>query len=288
MAVAGVHNAAVVESTFLRDSHSRSPRRQEDGGRGGTRSSSLLQMWRELEDEHVVRQVQGRSDEVLVQQRSDGLVVDESQENMNHISEDAVLGDNDSETWSQSQSQNGSQYEQDQVDLNNSSRENSSGIGDVGRERVRKVFKEWMSSGGSRVQGSNITRGNSGLRGELRGKTEQERVSVVRQWVEMSSQLRGVSVGENREEQSAEFSNQTECVHDGLVVNQNEGQSEHISRRRIRKLRGRQFLLDMVKTDVMQREREIQELLERRAVSHFPHRNRIQRNSTIVGIAKGD
>jgi hypothetical protein len=93
-------------------------------------------MWRELEDEHVVRQVQGRSDEVLVQQRSDELVVDASQENMNHMSEDAVLGENDSETWSQSQSQsqNGSQYEQDQVDLNNSSHENSSGMGDVGRE----------------------------------------------------------------------------------------------------------------------------------------------------------
>jgi hypothetical protein len=162
------------------------------------------------------------------------------------------------------------------VDLNNSSHENSSGIGDVGRERVRKVFKEWMSSGGSRVHASNITRGNSGSRGELRGKTEQERVSVVRQWVEMSSQLSGVSVGENREEQSAEFSNQTECVHDGLVVNQNEGQSEHISRRRFRKLHGRHFMVDIVKKTVMEREREYHELLERRAVSHFPHRNRIQ------------
>ncbi|XP_027192299.1 uncharacterized protein, partial [Cicer arietinum] len=135
MAVAGVHNAAVLESTFLRESHSQSPRRQEDGGRGGTRSSSLLQMWREIEDEQVARQIQGRSDEVLVQQRSDGLVSEpSSQESMSRMTEDAVLGENESETWSQSQSQNGSQYEQDQEELNNSSRENSSDIGEVGRE----------------------------------------------------------------------------------------------------------------------------------------------------------
>ena len=275
MAVAGVHDAAVLESTFLRDSRSQSPRRQEDGGRGGTRSSSLLQMWREIEDDQVMRQIQGRSDDVLsVQQRSHGLVADPSHESMSHMTEDAVLGENESETWSQSQSQNGSQYEQDHEELNNSSRENSSDIGVVGRERVRKVFREWMSNGGSRDHVSNITRGNSCSRGEL--QTEQERVSVVREWVEMSSQLRGVSIGENREEQSADFGNQIECVRDGLIVNQNEGQSEYISRRRIRKLRGRQVLLDMIKKAEMERQREVQELLEHRAVSHFPHRNRIQ------------
>ncbi|XP_027187537.1 uncharacterized protein [Cicer arietinum] len=92
----------------------------------------------------------------------------------------------------------------------------------------------------------------------------------------MSSQQRGISFGENREEQSSEVGNQVECVRDGLAVNQNEGQSEHISRRRIRKLRGRQVLLDMLKKGEMERQREVQELLERRAVSHFPHRNRIQ------------
>lgn len=182
MAVAGVHNAAVLDTNFLRESHSRSPRRQEDGGRGGGRSSSLLQMWREIEDEHMVRQVQGRPDEVLVQQRSEGLVVDPSQE-------DAGLGENESETWSQSQSQNGSQYEQDQEELNSSIRENSADIGEVGRERVRKIFRGWMSNGGSRDRASNINRGNSGSRGELLGGTDQERVSVVREWVETSSRL---------------------------------------------------------------------------------------------------
>jgi hypothetical protein len=104
----------------------------------------LLQMWREIEDEHMVRQIQEKSDEVLVQQRSDGLVVDASQE-------DAGLGENESETWSQSQSQNGSQYKQDQEELNSSNRENSAEIEEVGRERVRKIFRGWMSNGGCRI-----------------------------------------------------------------------------------------------------------------------------------------
>ncbi|KAJ1388984.1 Zinc finger, RING-type [Sesbania bispinosa] len=282
MAVAGLQNAAVpvLESTFHRDSNSQSPGRQGDGGRGGTRSSSLLQMWREIEDEQVVRQVQGRPGEVLIRQRSDGLAADLPQENMQdghqregHVTEDAVLGENESETWSQSQSQNGSHDEQEES--NNFSRENSSDIGEIERERVRQIFREWMNSGSSRDHASSISRGNSGSRGEWLGETEQERVSIVREWVQMSSQQRGVSLGENREEQSAEFGTQIECVRDGSVVNQNEGQTEH-TRRGIRKLRGRQFLLDILKKAEMERQREVQELLDHRAVSHFPHRNRIQ------------
>jgi len=60
MAIAGVHTVTTLESTFLRESLSRSSGREGDGGRGGTRSSSVLQMWREIEDEQVVRPVQGR------------------------------------------------------------------------------------------------------------------------------------------------------------------------------------------------------------------------------------
>ncbi|CAJ1955841.1 unnamed protein product [Sphenostylis stenocarpa] len=274
MAVAGVHNVTALESTFLRESLSQSSGRQGDGGRGGTRSSSVLQMWREIEDEQVVRQVQGRPGEVLLQQRSDELVVDPSLENMPdsnqreaHGIEDAGLGENDSETWSQSQNE----FHDEHEELNNSSHENSSDLGEVERERVRQIFREWMNSG-SRDRSSNNSQGN---RGEWLGETEQERVSIIREWVQMSSQQRGISSGENREDQSSETATQIECVRDGFVVNQNEGQTEH-TRRGIRKLCGRQVLLDMLKKAQMERQREVQELLDHRVVSHFPHRNRIQ------------
>ncbi|KAK8469665.1 hypothetical protein PHAVU_005G129700 [Phaseolus vulgaris] len=280
MAVAGVHNVTALESTFLRESLSQSSGRQGDGGRGGTRSSSVLQMWREIEDEQVGRPVQGRPGEVLLQQRSDELVVDPSHEDMpysnqreGHVIEDAGFGENDSETWSQSQNE----FHDEHEELNNSSHENSSDFGEVERERVRQIFREWMNSG-SRDRASNNSQGN---RGEWRGETEQERggeteqVRVsIREWVQMSSQQRGVSSGENRDEQSSETGTQIDCVRDGFV-NQNEGQTEH-TRRGIRKLCGRQVLLDMLKKAQMERQREVQELLDHRAVSHFPHRNRIQ------------
>ncbi|XP_061353456.1 uncharacterized protein LOC133298219 [Gastrolobium bilobum] len=280
MAIAGLHSVSVLDSSFLRDSHSQSSRRGGDGRRRSTRSSSLLRMWREIEDEHVESQVQGRPGEVLLEQRSDGLIVDLSQEDtldshgrgQGHMVEDAVLGGNESETWSQSPSQN--EFHDEHEDLNNSSCENSSDLGEVERERVRKIFREWMNNG-ARDHGSNISRRNNSSRREWLGETEQERVRIIREWVQMSSQQRNVSSGESREEPSAEIDTQIERVRDGLVVNQSEGQTEH-TRRGIRKLCGRQVMLDMLKKAERERQREIQELLDHRAVSHFPHRNRIQ------------
>jgi len=237
-------------------------------------------MWREIEDEHVVNQVQGRPGDVPLEQRRSGLIAELSQEDrldiqergQGHVLEDAVLVENESETWSQSQSHNESH--EDHEDLNNSSCENSSDLGEVERERVRQIFREWMNSG-ARDHVSNGSRRSSGSRREWLGETEQERVRVIREWVQMSSQQRSVSSGENREESSAEIGTQIERVRDGLIVNQNGGQNEH-TRRGIRKLCGRQAMLDMLKKAERERQREIEDLSVHRAVSQFPYRNRIQ------------
>ncbi|KAF7805654.1 E3 ubiquitin-protein ligase NEURL1B [Senna tora] len=213
MAIVSLHNVSVLDSSFFRESHSQSSRRRPgDGGRGGTRSSSLLQMWQDIEDEHV--------------------------------------------------------------ELKSSSGENSPDLGEVERERVRQIFREWMNSG-ARDHASNISPRSNGSRAEWLGETEQERVRVIREWVQMSSQQSGLLSGDNREEQSAEIGTQIERVRDGFVVNKNEGQIDH-SRRGIRKLCGRQVLLDMLKKAERERQREVQELWDNHAVSHFPHRNRIQ------------
>ncbi|CAL5212198.1 unnamed protein product [Lathyrus oleraceus] len=280
MAIAGLHSVSMLDSSLLRDSQSQASRRRGEGRRGSTRSSSLLHMWREIEDEHAVSQVQGRPGEVLLEQRSNGLIADLSLEEtpdspeigQRNGLEDAVFGENESETWSQSQSQNESHDGHE--DLNNSSCENSSVFGEVERERVRRIFREWMNSG-SRDCGSTISRRSSSPRREWLGETEQERVRVVREWVQMSSQQRNVSSGENREQPCAEIGTQLERVRDGFVVNHGGGQSEHILRG-MRKIRGRQFMLDMLKKAERERQREIQELLGLQAVSRFPHRNRIQ------------
>lgn len=280
MAIAGLHNLSVLDSSFLRDSRSQSPRRRGDGGSGTTRSSSIVQMWREIEDEHVVGQVQGRPGDGLLQQRSDEFVTDLSQASMpsspetgeRHAVEDSILGENDCETWSQSHSQHESPDEQEE--LNNSGCDNSSDLGEVERERVRQIFREWMKSGAGE-QATNIAQGNSSSRSEWLGETEQERVRTVREWVQLSSQQRVIASRDNREEQLAEVGTHIDRVRDGFAVNQNEGHTEHM-RRGIRKLCGRQVLLDMLKKAQRERQREVQELLDHRAVSHFPHRNRIQ------------
>ncbi|KAE9585788.1 hypothetical protein Lal_00009800 [Lupinus albus] len=279
MTIAGVHSVAVIDSTFLRDSPSQSPGRRGDGERGSSQPSSILQIWREIEDERAGSQVQGGSGETLLQERSDELVPDQSQENMpdirqreGHMIGDADLGENESEIYSQLQSQGESHDEQEE--LNNPSSENSHDLGEVERERVRQIFREWKISG-DRDHASNIYRGNSGSRGEWLEEVEQERVSVTRDLVQTSGQQSAVSSGDNKEERSSVIGTQVESVRDGFVVNQNEGQPEH-TRRGIRKLCGRQVLLDMLKKAEMERQREVQELLDHRAVSHFPHRNRIQ------------
>ncbi|KAL2328535.1 hypothetical protein Fmac_021962 [Flemingia macrophylla] len=275
MAIAGLHSVSVLDSSFLRDSHSQSSGRGGERRQGSTRSSSILRMWREIEDEHVVNQVQGRPG-VVIEQRRNGLIMDHSRDDRLDIQErgqgHVLEGENESETWSQSQSQNESH--DDPEDLNNSTCENSSDLGEIERERVRQIFREWMNSGaGDHV--SNISGRSSGSRGQWLGETEQERVRVIREWVQMSSQQRSFSSGENREELSAEIDTQIERVRDGLVVNQIVGQTEH-TRRGIRKLCGRQAMLDMLKKAERERQRETQELLDHRAVSKFPYRNRIQ------------
>ncbi|KEH29944.1 putative transcription factor C2H2 family [Medicago truncatula] len=275
MAIAGLHSVSVLDSSFLRDSQSQASRRRGDGRSGGNRSSSLLQMWREIEDEHAVSQVQGRAGEVVLERRNNGSIADVSLENAPDSPEigdrrgleDVVLRESESDTWSQSQSQNESH--DDNEDLNNSSCENSSVFGEVERERVRRVFREWMNSG------SNVSRRSESPRGEWLGETEQERVRVIREWVQTSSEQRSVSSRDNREQPHAEIGTQIERVRDGFVANHSEGQNEY-TRRSMRKLRGRQVMLDMLKKAERERQREIHELLDHQAVSRFPHRNRIQ------------
>lgn len=93
----------------------------------------------------------------------------------------------------------------------------------------------------------------------------------------MNSQRRGACV-DSREEQVADVGDQIDRVLDGLVINQNDGRTELV-RRGIRKLCGRQALLDMLKKAERERQTELQGLLDHRAVSNFSHRNRIQVNA---------
>lgn len=275
MAIAGLHNVSVLDSPFLRESQSPVSSRRSDQARLSTQTSSPRQMWRDLEDEQV-GQGPGRGQGRFQQQRSDELntdlssvTVSESQRSVDGGGLDR-LSEVEYGPWSQSQA--GSQNEND--DSNGLGCEPSPDFGDVERERVRQIFRDWMNSG---MMGhtSNVSQVNNTTRAQWLGETEQERVRIVREWVQMTSQPRD-TLSARREEQVAEIGAQIERVRDGLVVNCHEGQTEPVRRVGILRLCGRQALLDMLVRTGRERQRELQQLSEHRVVSDFAHRNRIQ------------
>ncbi|XP_038901288.1 uncharacterized protein LOC120088219 [Benincasa hispida] len=262
MAIAGLHNVSVLDSSFIRESQSQASRQLGNESSVSTRASSLRRLRRGLDDEQVVggtqESVSGRSTDLSRIESPEGqsTVRGDDSENMG-----MNINENDIDTWSdvQTASQNDD--------------EESGEFGVVERERVRQIFREWMNSGvGEHTP--NVSQMNNGSRAEWLGETEQERVRMIREWVQKNSQQRGTHGG-NGEVQTAEIGIQVAQSCDGLVGSQNEGRIQ-LARRGFRRLCGRQALLDMVKKAERERQREIQVLSEQQAVSGFAHRNRIQ------------
>nr|GEU42896.1 hypothetical protein [Tanacetum cinerariifolium] len=259
MALAGLHTVSMLDSSFLRESdQSQSPASRRLGNverPSSTRASSILQMWRELEDEHVLSRARERVRERLRQQRGveSNMLEGQASENQGSL-EDVTESEND--------------YEPREND--NSSREQSP-VGDVEseRERVRHIVRGWRETGVT-DNSSSVADRSASPRAEWLGETERERVRIVREWVQMTSQQRG-SRGSHREEGAAV----RDQNHDQPGVEHDEGQPEHIRRDMLR-LRGRQALLDLLMRVERERQRELQGLTEYRAVSDFAHRNRIQ------------
>ncbi|KAG2240945.1 hypothetical protein Bca52824_096950 [Brassica carinata] len=128
MAIAGLHAVSTLDSSFLREetttqspTTTASSRRSQGGGgaeRPRTQASGILQMWRELEDEHVINRARER---MRLRQRG-GDVVSESQ----------VRG-GDENLRGSSESENG---------YGSSSREQSPDLGDVEKENGLVILKE--------------------------------------------------------------------------------------------------------------------------------------------------
>ncbi|GMJ11968.1 SUMO-targeted ubiquitin E3 ligase 5 [Hibiscus trionum] len=277
MALAGLHTVSTLDSSFLRESQSPNSRRQ--GGtieRPSTQASSILQMWRELEDEHMLNRARERVRERLGQQRNaDGsttvssMTLSESRGSENNGSGVNVSeSENEYGTWSNEQGVS----RNDGGDNNGSSREQSPDLGEVERERVRQIVRGWMESGISDHSSSRV----GGPRAELLGETERERVRIAREWMQMTSQQLGARGGQREDHQAAAtISAQVDQPREDSIADHDEAQPEHI-RRDLMRLRGRQAVIDLLMRIERERHRELQSLLEHRAVSDFAHRNRIQ------------
>ncbi|CAN1172090.1 Protein neuralized [Linum perenne] len=271
MALAGLHTVSMLDSSFLRESQSPppTPRRQGASERPSTRASSILQMWRELEDEHVLNRARERVRERLRQQRNADSPPNVSTVNMSEVQgseNQGSLGDASSETEFGPWSPERMVSRAERGDNNGSSREQSPDLGEVERERVRQIARGWMDSGIS-DHASNVSQRNGGNRAEWLGETERERVRLVREWVQMTSQQRGTRGGRRESQVTGD--------RERSVADPDEGQPEHL-RRDILRLRGRQAVIDLLVRIERERQHELQGLLEHRAVSDFAHRNRIQ------------
>ncbi|KAH6791813.1 hypothetical protein C2S52_002290 [Perilla frutescens var. hirtella] len=228
MAVAGLHNVPDFARSFFGESQKRdSGRWDDDHCRRSNRASALLQMWREIEGEHVLSESQ-RS-----RHRGNGSD-SECISTSTSIGGGSENGDAFSQVSDESENQGFSSSETEHEDNNSVISEQSSDLGEVERERVRQTFREWMNS---------CPKGHS-------------------------------SFGFNRKNRSRHGVGDTECerARDGLVIHH----PEIGVRRPLRRLCGRQTLLDLLMKAQNERKRELLSLSEQRPVSDFAHRNRIQ------------
>ncbi|KAF8115270.1 hypothetical protein N665_0029s0107 [Sinapis alba] len=274
IALAGLQTVSMLDSSFLRESQSTTSSRRQGAERPRTQASGILRMWRELEDEHVIN----RARERLRHQRSveSNTNLSSSIASENNESE----SENDYGSWSHDRNERGENN-------NSSSREQSPDLGDGERERVRHIVRGWMDSGINDHSSNVRQRDNNNRRGEWLGDTERERVRVIREWMQVTSQQRGGgartttpredqgSLGAPEVDRNLDSAQVDDRVRVGLAGNHEEGQTQHV-RRDLRRLRGRQALLDLLTRAERERQRELQGLLEHRAVSDFAHRNRIQ------------
>ncbi|KAK6929134.1 LOW QUALITY PROTEIN: hypothetical protein RJ641_005339 [Dillenia turbinata] len=260
MALAGLHTVSMLDSSFLRESQSYNSRRRGTVERPSTQASAILQMWRELEDEHMLSRARERG-EGLRHQRSVGSNTNALSTNMSESRESGNRGS------TEDVSESGNDLEAGQTNRLDCKMSGgikiSPDVGDVDRERVRQIVRGWMESGMT----DHSSNGMIVPRAEWLGETERERSTE------------GARAG-RREEQASGHGGQSDQAPEGSVADHDEGQPEHIRRDMLR-LRGRQALIDLLR----ERQRELQGLLEHLAVSDFAHHNRIQREHSILNPA---
>eukprot|EP00253_Pinus_taeda_P001937 PITA_01937 len=159
-------------------------------------------------------------------------------------------------------------------------REQSVDLEEGESERVRQIVQRWMTE--SRMMGH--TPNNNDHRALCHGEIEHERVRELSQeWTRMTGQQRDASGNTPQNFQRHEIqpglvhrqARQREAVQGGIPAEPEENRQVYVNRNALR-LRGRQAILDLLMRVERERQRELERLLEHRAVSDFSHRNRIQ------------
>ncbi|KAI3822836.1 hypothetical protein L1987_10435 [Smallanthus sonchifolius] len=254
MALAGINNVSVLESSYFGDNYSPVSRRWGNQEKPITRTSFIRKLWRDLEDGSKTRETErkqtcGMIDSNIGSQCSCSSEGAES-EDLSIITSEA---ENECPLI-----QNKMGIQNEQEDNHNLCLQNSPAVGVADKERVRQVFREWGSKNNN-GRALNALHNNNCSRARLICENESKRVRTVRQWLESNTQQ--AETGQSLiEEQVGVDANQTSVG----------------ARRSIRLLYGRHALLDLLTRFEMERKQEMQILLESRPVSTFAHRKRIQ------------
>ncbi|THU44305.1 hypothetical protein C4D60_Mb02t06010 [Musa balbisiana] len=247
MAIAGLQLVSMLDPSFLRES-GRSPLATSNVERpAAARASSILQMWRELEDMTSAARTERRT--TVAASAAGSVSVSESDYN-------------GYDQWTRRNIDSLQRPGEIDADDLRSSREQSPDPGEDARERVRQIVRPETES---RVSPRNHTQ-----RAQWLGEIERERVRLVRESVQMTSQQQRDARASRREEREREGGR------DGSDTDHEYGQAENV-RRELLRPRGRQAGLELImRRMAAERQRELQILSEHRPVSEFAHRSRIQ------------
>lgn len=289
LALAGLHTVSTLDASFLRESLttgdsslSRSTGNGEERRR--RRPSSMVQMWRELEEERRA----GRERRVPEQRASplsramDNAGSSESSTHV-HSSEEvrAAGSDTHAEGILQSQTEDFTDWEGNELERVDSHEtvgpSESNSVRTQGeREHVRQIVQRLMTENGVQDMSSD---GNAHSRSSWLDENERERVrELAREWVRVTSGQR-VAVQEREGRQRLQRVNASEHSNERHLSAQAESFDEsevHVLSRRDRRFLNRQVILDMLMRAERERQRELQLLVEHRAVSDFAHRQRLQ------------
>lgn len=266
MAIAGINNVSVLESSYLGENYSSVSRRWGNQERPISQTSFIRKMWRDLEGESRFRE-NGR-------QQTSGMV-NGSIGSLCSCSSGGAEGEDVSVNTSEVENecprdQNQMGLQNGQEDDGNTCLQRPPAFGVAEKQRVRQVFREWGSKNCS-GRALNVSHKNNCSRAQRLCENECKRVRTVRQWIELNAQQ--AETGHSGiEEQTTEIGCQIGQVQDGLGVHH----TRVGARRSICRLYGRQALLDLLTRFERERKRELQSLLENRPVTNFAHRNRLQ------------
>ncbi|KAI3523357.1 hypothetical protein L1887_01421 [Cichorium endivia] len=235
MAVAGMNNVTVLETSYLGENYPPVSRRWGNQERPITRTSYIRKMWRDLEGESRFREIERQQTSAMTHSNIGSQCSCPSERDE---SEDTSI--------TTSEVENECPRDHNQMELHNRQEDNinscvqrSPALCLADKQRVRQIFREWGSKNSHGHGHGHTVHKNNCSRVQGVCENECKRVRTVRQWIE---------------------SNTREAESGGSI----------------RRLYGRQALLDLLARFQMERNQEIQSLLVNRPVSTFSHRNRIQ------------